>query len=89
MAIEKKRKKELVKEFGKNEKDTGRIEVQVAILTNEIWQLTEHLKKFKKDFHSKSGLYSKVSQRSSLLAYLKREDLDRYNKIIKELKIRN
>lgn len=89
MAIEKERKSELISKFGKNKKDTGRIEVQVAILTDEILQLTEHLKKFKKDYHSKSGLYGKVSKRNSLLSYLKREDLDRYNKVIKELKIRN
>ncbi|AHK22295.1 30S ribosomal protein S15 [Candidatus Hepatoplasma crinochetorum] len=88
MKITSSRKKELTKEFGDNDKDTGKIEVQIAILTDEIKNLTEHLKLYKKDFHSKLGLNKKVSQRTSLLKYLQKKDIDRYNKIIKELKIR-
>lgn len=88
MAISKLTKEEIIKNFGKAKKDTGRIEVQVAILSEEISQLTEHLKIHKKDFHSKSGLYKKVSKRNSLLKYLKNEDSDRYNELVKSLKLR-
>lgn len=88
MTITKQQKQDLIKEFGETTKDTGRPEVQIAILTKEILELTEHLKANKKDVHSKTGLYKKVSKRNSLLAYLKKNDQVRYQKIIKDLKLR-
>ncbi|BDV03450.1 MAG: 30S ribosomal protein S15 [Candidatus Hepatoplasma scabrum] len=88
MKITKERKKEIIKEFGLSENNTGKTEVQIAILTDEIKNLTEHLKENKKDFHSKLGLNKKVSQRTSLLKYLQKNDNDRYQEIIKKLKIR-
>ena len=72
MAVTKERKAELVKKFGKDEKDTGSSKVQIAILTDEINDLTEHLKVHKHDYHSKRGLLMKVGKRRSLLDYLKR-----------------
>ena len=69
MALTKERKAELVKKFGKNEQDTGSIEVQIAILTDEINTLTDHLKEHTHDFHSRRGLLKKVGQRRSLLNY--------------------
>ena len=88
MAITKERKAELVKKFGKNESDTGSSKVQIAILTDEINDLTEHLKVHKHDFHSKRGLLMKVGKRRSLLDYLKRTDVVSYRELIKELNIR-
>jgi len=88
MALTKERKAELVKKFGKNEQDTGSIEVQIAILTDEIQYLTEHLKEHKHDHHSRRGLLKKVGQRRSLLNYLLKEDVTRYRKLIKELNLR-
>ena len=88
MALSKERKAELVKKFGKNEQDTGSIEVQIAILTDEINTLTNHLKEHKHDYHSNRGLLKKVGQRRSLLNYLLKEDVTRYRKVIKELNLR-
>ncbi|HIS90216.1 MAG TPA: 30S ribosomal protein S15 [Candidatus Faecisoma merdavium] len=88
MALTKERKAELVKKFGKNEQDTGSIEVQIAILTDEINTLTEHLKEHTHDFHSRRGLLKKVGQRRSLLNYLLKHDVTRYRKVIKELNLR-
>ncbi len=88
MAISKERKAELVKKFGKTEQDTGSCKVQIAILTDEINDLTEHLKVHKHDFHSKRGLLMKVGKRRSLLDYLKRTDVVSYRELIKELNIR-
>lgn len=88
MAITKERKAELVKKFGKDEKDTGSIEVQIAILTDEINALTEHFKVHKQDNHSKRGLLHKVGQRKSLLNYLIKNDVTRYRKIVKDLGLR-
>ncbi len=88
MAITKMRKAELVKKFGKDEKDTGSIEVQIAILTDEINALTEHFKTHKQDNHSKRGLLHKVGQRKSLLNYLIKNDVTRYRKIVKDLGLR-
>lgn len=88
MAITKERKAELVKEFGKNEQDTGATEVQIAILTEEINELTEHLKVHIHDFHSKRGLIMKVGKRRSLLDYLKANDVEGYRNLIKKLNIR-
>ena len=88
MAITKERKAELVKRFGKNEKDSGNTKVQIAILTDEINDLTEHLKVHIHDFHSKRGLLMKVGKRRSLLDYLKENDVVTYRELIKELNIR-
>jgi len=88
MAITKERKAELVKRFGKNEKDSGNTKVQIAILTDEINDLTEHLKVHIHDFHSKRGLLMKVGKRRSLLDYLKTNDVVAYRELIKELNIR-
>ena len=88
MAVSKERKAELVKKFGKSEADTGSIEVQIAILTDEINNLTEHLKEHSHDHHSRRGLLKKVGQRRSLLNYLFNEDVTRYSKVIKELNLR-
>jgi len=88
MAITKERKAELVKKFGKTELDTGSTKVQIAILTDEINDLTEHLKVHKHDYHSKRGLLMKVGKRRSLLDYLKANDVVSYRELIKELNIR-
>ena len=88
MALNKEKKAELVKKFGKNETDTGSIEVQIAILTEEINSLTEHFKEHKHDHHSKRGLLKKVGQRKSLLNYLMKHDVARYRKIVKDLGLR-
>ena len=88
MAVSKERKAELVKEFGKDVKNTGSTEVQIAILTDEINNLTEHLKENKHDYHSKRGLLMKVGKRRSLLDYLKRTNVDSYREVIKKLNLR-
>lgn len=88
MAITKEQKQEIVKQFGANEKDTGKTEVQIAILTAEIKDLTEHMKVNKKDKHSKLGLYKKVSKRTSLLKYLRSESEERYQAILPALGLR-
>lgn len=88
MAVSKKTKAELVKKFGANENDTGKTEVQIAILTAEIKNLTEHMIINKKDKHSKRGLYQKVSKRKALLKYLERNDIDSYRKLLVELNLR-
>lgn len=88
MALSKERKAELVKKFGKDAQDTGSIEVQIAILTDEINTLTDHLKEHDHDFHSRRGLLKKVGQRRSLLNYLLKHDVTRYRKVIKELNLR-
>ena len=83
-----KTKRELIAEFGKNEKDTGSTEVQIAILTEEINHLTEHLKVHKKDFHSRLGLLKKVGKRKRLLNYLAGRDIEEYRSLIAKLGIR-
>ncbi|MCI8794991.1 MAG: 30S ribosomal protein S15 [Bacilli bacterium] len=88
MSVTKERKAELVKEFGKSEKDTGATEVQIAILTEEIRDLTEHLKIHIHDYHSKRGLMMKVGKRRSLLDYLKENDVNAYRTLIEKLNIR-
>lgn len=88
MALEKSKKTEIIKKYAKNENDTGSVEVQVAILTEEINVLTEHLKIHSKDHHSRRGLLKKVGQRRNMLNYLLREDVTRYRKIVKDLKLR-
>ncbi len=88
MALTKDVKEQIIKKFGKDEKDTGSVEVQVAILTEEINTLTEHLKTHIHDFHSKRGLLMKVGKRRNLLDYLKKHDVVRYREIIKKLGLR-
>jgi small subunit ribosomal protein S15 len=88
MALKKEEKQDLIKKFARNEGDTGSVEVQVAILTKEINQLTEHLVQHKHDFHSKRGLLMKVGKRRSLLNYLLKNDVVRYRKLIQELNLR-
>ena len=88
MPLTKERKKELAIEFGTNEADTGNTDVQVALLTERINQLTEHLKINKKDHHTRYGLLKMVGQRRSLLDYLIKNDIARYRTLIKKLNIR-
>lgn len=83
MSINLKNKQEIVKEFGKNEKDTGSSAVQVAMMTQKISELTEHLKSNKKDFATKRGLLMMVGKRKRLLAYIKSQNLDEYRELIK------
>ncbi len=88
MSITRERTRELVKEFGATEQDTGAPEVQVAILTERIRNLTEHLNTHKKDVHSRRGLLMMVGQRRRLLDYLKRRAAPRYQAVLKSLELR-
>ena len=88
MALTKEVKAKLVAEYGKNDKDTGSTEVQVAILTYEINELNEHFQAHIHDFSSKRGLMKKIGQRKALLAYLKDNDLKAYEELIKKLGLR-
>lgn len=86
--LTKEEKAEIVKEYGKNEEDTGSTEVQVALLTARIKQLTDHLKKNPEDKHSRRGLYVMIGQRSGLLKYLKKKDIEAYRNLIQRLGLR-
>ena len=86
--ITKERKAAIVAEFGKTPTDTGSTEVQIALLTERIRELTEHLKDHKKDHHSRRGLLKMVGQRRGLLDYLKKTDIERYRALIEKLGIR-
>ncbi|MDI9503395.1 MAG: 30S ribosomal protein S15 [Erysipelotrichaceae bacterium] len=88
MALSKERIAEIVKEFGKNEKDTGSTEVQVALLTEQIRDLTAHMKVHKHDYHSQRGLLKMVGHRRSLLDYLSRTDREAYLALIEKLGLR-
>ncbi len=88
MSITQQEKAELIKKFGRGENDTGSTEVQVAILTTRINNLTEHLKTHKKDFHSRRGLLVMVGQRRRLLDYLNSNSNERYADLIKSLGLR-
>ena len=88
MTINLKNKQELIKKFGKNDKDSGSIEVQVAMLSQKISELTEHLKSNAKDFQAKRGLLMMVGQRRGLLNYLAEQDIERYRAIIAQLGLR-
>lgn len=87
--ITKERKAELVKLYGKDENDTGSAAVQVAILTDRIRELTEHMKVHKKDFHTRRGLLMLVGKRRRLLSYIKKGDIEAYRSLIKSLGIRD
>tara|TARA_B100001123_G_C15312456_1_gene1024927 strand:- start:1174 stop:1443 length:270 start_codon:yes stop_codon:yes gene_type:complete len=88
MPISKEEKQEIIKKFGNNKDDTGSPEVQIAILTHRIRELTDHVKVHKKDNHTRRGLVQLVSKRKKLLKYLIRKKVDSYVNIIKELDIR-
>ena len=84
----KERKQEIISTYKRDEKDTGSPEVQIALLTERINELTEHLKIHKKDNHSKRGLLKMVGQRRNLLNYLSKSDVERYRAIAQKLKLR-
>ncbi len=88
MALDRERKRELIEAFRLHEKDTGSPEVQVALLTERINYLSEHLKVHRKDLHSRYGLIKLVNRRRKLLDYLKEEDPDRYKRLIERLGLR-
>lgn len=88
-SISKERTAELIKEFGKGEADSGSAEVQVAILSERIKNLTEHLKVHKKDNHTRRGLMMLIGKRRGLLKYIKARDIDNYRSLIKKLGIRD
>jgi len=88
MALTKERKEEIVKKYARTEGDTGSAEVQIAILTAEINELTDHFKEHTHDYHSKRGLLKKVGQRRSLLKYLYKTDVTRYRDLIRSLGLR-
>ena len=88
MALEQAKKAEIIKKIGKSEKNTGSVEVQVALLTKNIAELTDHLKIHTKDFQGRRGLLMMVGKRKRLLAYLKKENLEGYRALVKQLKIR-
>jgi small subunit ribosomal protein S15 len=87
MALEKEEKKEIIAEYELHEGDTGSPEVQIALLTERINQLSEHLKEFKKDDHSRRGLLAMVNKRRRLLEYLKKKDEARYEAVVKKLNL--
>ena len=82
------RKAELIKTYGRSEGDTGSPEVQVALLTERINNLTEHLKANKNDHHSRRGLLKMVGQRRNMLGYIQKKDIERYREIVRKLGLR-
>ncbi|PKK83807.1 MAG: 30S ribosomal protein S15 [candidate division Zixibacteria bacterium HGW-Zixibacteria-1] len=88
MAITKEQKEDIIARYRLHDKDTGSPEVQIAILSEDITALTEHLKMHNKDFHSRRGLLKKVGQRRRLLDYLKDRDIESYRHLIDQLNIR-
>jgi len=89
LSVSKERVAELIAEYGKGEGDSGSAEVQVAILTERIRNLTEHLKEHKKDNHTRRGLMMLIGKRRGLLKYIKKQDIDNYRALIKKLGIRD
>ncbi|MFQ6615427.1 MAG: 30S ribosomal protein S15 [Fidelibacterota bacterium] len=89
MTLTQEQKKELVKTYGKDDKDSGSPEVQISLLTTRIRGLTEHSKRHPKDRHSRHGLIKLVSKRRKMLKHLKRRDLERYQKVVNDLGIRH
>lgn len=88
MTLTQERKRELVEKFGDSSADTGKAEVQIALLTARINSLTEHLRTHRKDHHSRRGLLMLVGRRRRLLGYLQRTDLERYRSLLRELGLR-
>ena len=88
MALSKEKKSKIVSEYARSKGDTGSVEVQVALLTERINNLTEHMKEHKHDYHTNRGLLMLVGKRNSLLEYLKNEDIQRYRELIKKLDLR-
>jgi len=88
MSVIKERKEEIIEKYRLHDSDTGSPEVQIAILSEDINNLTEHMKAHKKDFHSRRGLLKKVGQRRRLLDYLKKRDIESYRQLISQLNIR-
>jgi small subunit ribosomal protein S15 len=88
MSLTQEKKAELIEKFGDTPQDTGRPEVQIALLTARINELTDHLRTHKKDHHSRRGLLMLVGQRRRFLRYLERSDLERYRSLVKELGLR-
>jgi small subunit ribosomal protein S15 len=88
MPLTHERKQELIDKFGDSPADTGKAEVQIALLTERINQLTDHLRTHKKDHHSRRGLLMLVGQRRRFLNYLQRTDLERYRTLVRELGLR-
>ena len=88
MALTKEVKQAIIKDFAKSEKDTGSAEVQIAILTKEINELTDHLKVHTHDYHTRRGLLKKVGQRRNMLQYLAKKDIQSYREVIKKLGLR-
>ena len=88
MALTKETKTDIIKEYQLDANDTGSVEVQVALLTEEINELNDHLKVHIHDYHSNRGLLKKVGQRKSLLSYLAKKDVPRYRELIKKLGLR-
>ncbi len=86
--ISKEKKAEIIKEYGRKPEDTGSPEVQIAILTYRIHELTEHLKVNKKDHHSRRGMLKMIGQRRNMLEYLKAKDLEAYRALIEKLGLR-
>ena len=88
MSLTQEKKAELIEKFGDTPQDTGKTEVQIALLTARINELTDHLRMHKKDHHSRRGLLMLVGQRRRFLRYLERSDLERYRSLVKELGLR-
>ena len=88
MSMTRERKKEIIKKFGQNENDTGSAEVQIALMTERINELTEHFKTHKKDFAGRRGLLKLVGRRRHLLDYVRRQDVERYRSLIQALGLR-
>ena len=88
MSLTQEKKAELIEKFGETPQDTGKPEVQIALLTERINELTDHLRTHKKDHHSRRGLLMLVGQRRRFLRYLERSDLERYRSLVKELGLR-
>ena len=86
--LNKEQKTQIIKEFQKDEKDTGSAEVQIAILTQRIKELTEHLKANKKEHSSRRGLFKMIRRRKGLLNYLMKNDIERYREVIEKLGLR-
>jgi small subunit ribosomal protein S15 len=88
MPLTKEQKQELIKKYGKTTKDSGSTEVQIAILTKRINELSEHFETHKRDHHSRAGLLKMVGKRRRLLDYLQSKNIDRYRKVVEELGLR-